>query len=368
MPAGSNCVLGGSPSLAPCTHTYTHTRSFWHSLVSTATPLEGKEAGGAVQGGKESCFWLVFTNKHFKESVYSTFAIQEQFVTEYWVADSACLRIQVSGSTLNSLLFVTFFPLWLSPVFRIYSRFSSKKMQELTETGLTNFLLLFLVVAKQIELEDVASRACALLGCLPSNCPPGRRTLVWRGQLSLLLLFQVWLIITTTNTCLFSLHFNFLHLLPFFFKERGLDVGAQASWLANSFNETSKEFYDKTTEVSRKIALWGTLSSYLDGVSEVFEMSSNLSLSEEKLLNDGFAWLLRACSQSELNSALCFLQVVLAQLRWVSSQVSHVFPQFLNFLFCSVVFPHWCLMLFDAAKFSFQETLKGGQGIRRSTN
>lgn len=64
-------------------------------------------------------------------------------------------------------------------------------MQELTETGLTNFLLLFLVVAKQIELEDVASRACALLGCLPSNCPPGRRTLVWRGQLSLLLLFQV---------------------------------------------------------------------------------------------------------------------------------------------------------------------------------
>ncbi|XP_016893079.1 protein MMS22-like isoform X2 [Cynoglossus semilaevis] len=172
---------------------------------------------------------------------------------------------------------------------RIYSRFSSKKMQELTETGLTNFLLLFLVVAKQIELEDVASRACALLGCLPSNCPPGRRTLVWRGQLSLLLLFQ----------------------------ERGLDVGAQASWLANSFNETSKEFYDKTTEVSRKIALWGTLSSYLDGVSEVFEMSSNLSLSEEKLLNDGFAWLLRACSQSELNSALCFLQVVLAQLRRV---------------------------------------------------
>jgi len=54
-----------------------------------------------------------------------------------------------------------------------------------------NFLLLFLVVAKQVELEDVAGRACELLGFLPSSCPTGHRSLVWRGQLSLLLLFQV---------------------------------------------------------------------------------------------------------------------------------------------------------------------------------
>ncbi|KAI3361438.1 hypothetical protein L3Q82_013609, partial [Scortum barcoo] len=172
---------------------------------------------------------------------------------------------------------------------RIYSKFSSKKMQELSEAGLMNFLLLFLVVARQVELEDVASRACELLGCLPSNCPPGHRTLVWRGQLSLLLLFQ----------------------------ERGLDVGAQASWLASSFNETAKEFYKKTTEVSRRLALWGPLGSYLEGVAEVFETSPNLSLSEEKLLNEGFDWLLPACRLSELNSALGFLQIVLAQLRRV---------------------------------------------------
>ncbi|KAL6108785.1 mms22l [Pungitius sinensis] len=172
---------------------------------------------------------------------------------------------------------------------RIYSKFSSKKMQELQEAGLMNFLLLFLVVARQVELEDVAGRACELLGFLPSNCPPGHRTLVWRGQLSLLLLFQ----------------------------ERGLDVGAQATWLASSFNETAKEFYNKTTEVSRRLALWGPLGSYLEGVAEVFETSTCLDLSEEKLLNEGFDWLLRACRLSELNSALGFLQVVLAQLRRV---------------------------------------------------
>lgn len=64
-------------------------------------------------------------------------------------------------------------------------------MQELSETGLMNFLLLFLVVARQVELEDVASRFCELLGFLPSSRPPTHRTLVWRGQLSLLMLFQV---------------------------------------------------------------------------------------------------------------------------------------------------------------------------------
>uniref|UniRef100_H3BZR6 Protein MMS22-like n=1 Tax=Tetraodon nigroviridis TaxID=99883 RepID=H3BZR6_TETNG len=182
---------------------------------------------------------------------------------------------------------------------RIYSKFSPKKMQDLSETGLMNFLLLFLVVARQVELEDVASRACELLGFLPSNCSTGHRTLVWRGQLSLLLLFQ----------------------------ERGLDVGAQASWLASSFNETAKEFYSKTTEVSRKLALWRPLSSYLEGVAEVFETSANLNLSQEKLLNEGFDWLLPACRVSELNSALSFLQVVLAQLRRVHQHSAQSAPK-----------------------------------------
>lgn len=86
-----------------------------------------------------------------------------------------------------------FLTVFFSDVFRIYSKFSSKKVQELSEAGLVNFLLLFLVVARQVELEDVASRACELLAYLPSNCPTGHRTLAWRGQLSLLLLFQVGL-------------------------------------------------------------------------------------------------------------------------------------------------------------------------------
>lgn len=92
-------------------------------------------------------------------------------------------------------------------------------------------------------------------------------------------------------------------------------MGARASCVASSFSETAKEFYKKSTEVSRRLALWGPLGSYLEGVAEVFETSTSLDLSEEKLLNEGFDWLLPACRQSELHSALGFLQVVLAQLR-----------------------------------------------------
>uniref|UniRef100_A0A6Q2X1D8 Protein MMS22-like n=1 Tax=Esox lucius TaxID=8010 RepID=A0A6Q2X1D8_ESOLU len=176
---------------------------------------------------------------------------------------------------------------------RVYSKFHQRRMQELSEAGLMNFLLLFVVLARQAELEDVASRVCDLLGLLPPDSPPAQRSLVWRGQLALILLFQ----------------------------ERGLDVGAQASWLAASFSKTAREFYLKTTEPSRRLALWGPLGAYLEGVAEVFESSPGLGLSEEKLLNEGFSLLLPACRQSELSSALGFLQIMLRELRSVPPDV-----------------------------------------------
>lgn len=77
----------------------------------------------------------------------------------------------------------------------------------------------------------------------------------------------------------------------------------------------AREFYLKTTEPSRKLALWQPLGAYLEGVAEVLETSGHLCQAEERLLNEGFAMLLPACRQSELASALGFLQTALAQLR-----------------------------------------------------
>uniref|UniRef100_A0AAY4AHK6 Protein MMS22-like n=1 Tax=Denticeps clupeoides TaxID=299321 RepID=A0AAY4AHK6_9TELE len=170
---------------------------------------------------------------------------------------------------------------------RVYSKFHQRRMAELSEAGLMNFLLLFLVLARRAELEDVTARACDLLSLrLATPTAPPQRALVWRGQLGLLL----------------------LHL------ERGLDVGPLAARLAAWFSEVAREFYLKTTEPSRKLALWLPLGAYLEGLAEVFEMSSFLSQSEEKLLNEGFGLLLPACGQSELSSALGVLQTALCQL------------------------------------------------------
>ncbi|KAJ8288321.1 hypothetical protein COCON_G00009800 [Conger conger] len=188
---------------------------------------------------------------------------------------------------------------WRQMKGRIYSKFHQRRMKELSEGGLSNFLLLFLVLARVGELEDVAARTFDLLALLsPPPLTPALLALVWRGQLALLLLFL----------------------------ERGLDAGALAQRLGVAFTQAAREFYLKTTEAPRKLALWGLLESYLEGVQEVFETSAYLHLSEERLLNDGFSLLLPACRQSEINSALGFVQNILAQLQRVlqrCSQLSH---------------------------------------------
>ncbi|KAL4657459.1 protein MMS22-like [Arapaima gigas] len=188
---------------------------------------------------------------------------------------------------------------------RVYSKFHQRRMLELSEGGLMNFLLLFLVLARTAEPEDVCVRACELLALRPTgSLSISQRALLWRGQLAFILLFQ----------------------------ERGLDVAALADRLAEAFTQVAREFYLKTTEVTRKLALWPLLGAYIEGVQEVLESSVHLHLSEEKLLNQGFSLLLPACRQSELSSALGFLQSALAQLRRVhqrstqNSQVTSPLP------------------------------------------
>ncbi|XP_076851463.1 protein MMS22-like isoform X2 [Brachyhypopomus gauderio] len=177
---------------------------------------------------------------------------------------------------------------------RIYAKFHARRMAELSESGLHHFLLLFLVLACCADLEDVAGRACDLLGLLPGATGPGVRALQWRGQLALTLLYG----------------------------ERGLDLAAPAARLAASFASAAREFYLKTTEPARRAALWPLLASYLEGVGEVWETSATLCLSEEKLLGEGFSLLLPACRAAELSTALGFLQTALAQLRRVQ-QLCH---------------------------------------------
>uniref|UniRef100_A0AAR2IZH9 Protein MMS22-like n=1 Tax=Pygocentrus nattereri TaxID=42514 RepID=A0AAR2IZH9_PYGNA len=180
---------------------------------------------------------------------------------------------------------------------RIYSKFHARRMAELSESGLHNFLLLFLVLARCGDLEDAAGRACDLLSLLvPRSVPPTLCALQWRGQLALLLLFG----------------------------GHGLDLAPLASKLSSAFTDAAREFYLKTTEPARRTALWHPLSTYLEGTAELWQTSATLCQSEESLLGEGFGLLLPACRTAELNTALSFLQTALTQLRRVRQRFNQL--------------------------------------------
>ncbi|KAM4679404.1 protein MMS22-like [Amazona ochrocephala] len=178
---------------------------------------------------------------------------------------------------------------------RIYSKFHRRRMQELTEAGLQNFFNLFLMLAIVAETEDIVSRVLDLLDFLtPSSLTVSQRALIWRGHFAFILIYV----------------------------EKNMDISVLAEKLSNAFREKAKEFLVTKNDYTQKQNLWPVLSTYIDGVQEVFETSCCLSLSEEKLLNDGFTMLLPACRGAELSMVLNFLQVVLARLRNVHKRVS----------------------------------------------
>ncbi|XP_056422127.1 protein MMS22-like isoform X2 [Hyla sarda] len=178
---------------------------------------------------------------------------------------------------------------------RIYSKFHQRKMQELTEVGLQNFFTLFLLLASLAEAEDVTNRVLDLLKFLvPSSLSSAQQALVWRGNFAFILIYV----------------------------EKNMDISVLAEKLSHSFRETAKEFLVSKGDYGQKHTHWTLLSTYVDGVQEVFETSHLLQLSEEKLLNDGFSMLLPACRESELSAVLHFLQTAIARLRNIHNRAA----------------------------------------------
>uniref|UniRef100_A0A8C3WTH4 Protein MMS22-like n=1 Tax=Catagonus wagneri TaxID=51154 RepID=A0A8C3WTH4_9CETA len=181
---------------------------------------------------------------------------------------------------------------WKQVKGRIYSKFHQKRMEELTEVGLQNFFSLFLLLAAVAEVEDVASHVLGLLNFLK----PAFMTspLIWKGQMAFLLMYT----------------------------QKNLDIGVLAEKFSGAFREKAKEFLvSKHDDMGQRQTLWTLLSIYIDGVQEVFETSHCLHPSHEKLLNDGFSMLLRACQESELRTVLSFLQALLARIRSMHQQL-----------------------------------------------
>nr|XP_054346861.1 protein MMS22-like isoform X2 [Pongo pygmaeus] len=183
---------------------------------------------------------------------------------------------------------------WKQVKGRIYSKFHQKRMEELTEVGLQNFFSLFLLLAAVAEVEDVASHVLDLLNFLKPAFVTSQRALIWKGHMAFLLMYA----------------------------QKNLDIGVLAEKFSCAFREKAKEFLvSKNEEMVQRQTIWTLLSIYIDGVQEVFETSYCLYPSHEKLLNDGFSMLLRACRESELRTVLSFLQAVLARIRSMHQQL-----------------------------------------------
>uniref|UniRef100_A0A8C6VGG4 Protein MMS22-like n=1 Tax=Naja naja TaxID=35670 RepID=A0A8C6VGG4_NAJNA len=178
---------------------------------------------------------------------------------------------------------------------RIYSKFHQKRMCELTEVGLQNFLYLFLVLAALAETEDVASRMMELLRFLsPTSTSVTQKALIWKGYFAFILTYI----------------------------DKRMDIRVLAEPLSVAFCEKAKEFLVARNDLVQKQNLWMLLSTYVDGVQEVFESSLYLNLSEEKLMCDGFSMLLPGCRGAELTAVLNFLQAVLFRLRTAHEQLN----------------------------------------------
>lgn len=161
-------------------------------------------------------------------------------------------------------------------------------MEELTEVGLQNFFSLFLLLAAVAEVEDVASHVLGLLNFLTPSLTTS--SLIWKAQVAFLLMYT----------------------------QKNLDIGVLAEKFSGAFLEKAKEFLvSKNDDMGQRQSLWTLLSIYIDGVQEMFETSHCVHPPHEKLLNDGFSMLLRACQGSELRTVLSFLQAVLARIRYV---------------------------------------------------
>ncbi|KAM7292757.1 protein MMS22-like [Ixodes scapularis] len=149
--------------------------------------------------------------------------------------------------------------LWRQLRGRIYSKFHTKKMQELTEMGLQNCSLLFLVLALSVEVEEVVKKELTLFEMLAAGTSPAKLSVIMRGMFASLLALQA----------------------------NGVDLASSAQQVAHWFFAHCLEKAGKSSDSSflqQKAAL---LPLFLEGVADIFDASPDLRKSEHVLLGEG---------------------------------------------------------------------------------
>lgn len=169
---------------------------------------------------------------------------------------------------------------------RFYSKFHKRRMEELNNTGLCQFIGLFLTLSCVADLEDVANKMCSFLDLLDfSMMQQDKKTSVWKGLFALMLIY----------------------------KERNVDFGYLAERMSQYFSSVARDYTEcSSRDKSHQKDTWRLITLYLDNTQDVFEHKNKQDLSEGSLLADGFQFLFRYCRDNELRYLLMFVQTTLA--------------------------------------------------------
>ncbi|KXJ22780.1 Protein MMS22-like [Exaiptasia diaphana] len=213
-------------------------------------------------------------------------------------------KIQLSGSQQG----------WKQMKGRFYSKFTKKRMEELSETGTRHFLNLFLTLSYiAADLEDVATKMCHFLDLLDfSSESPGKKVLIVKGLFTLMLIY----------------------------KERNMDFAYLSNKMSTMFWLVCKEFSPEK-QVRDKRQLWDLVMVYLDGTQEILEHKNKHDLSEFKLIESpGFKYLFEGCRGNELQHLLMFVQSVLALVRPLQDNTAVSSKQEMSGYLWSNMFPY----------------------------
>ncbi|XP_041461702.1 protein MMS22-like, partial [Lytechinus variegatus] len=179
---------------------------------------------------------------------------------------------------------------------RLYSKFHSRTMQELGDTGLQHFFDLFLTLALMVDLSSLTMRVLDFVDLVPvSNVNISRRLLIWRGLLALCLIHE----------------------------ERQFDLELVADKLMISFNTVVRAYNQIKSDPLRKSDYWSLIVCYLEGVQEVIDSSNLLNLSEDKFIASGLGELLSSSGDQEIRSVLMFVQTTMARHRSLYKQLTN---------------------------------------------
>ncbi|XP_043496827.1 protein MMS22-like isoform X1 [Polistes fuscatus] len=222
--------------------------------------------------------------KHIKDRIDSNF--------EQVKESSYGMFLRLLGSFLKKNYGSNDTKYWNQIKGRVYSKFSKGKVQEFSETGLYNFISLFLTLAVTADTLNVSTVMLDLLPLIHNfNHENARKyNLIWKGKLVILLLFH-------------ELKLNYSHIM-------------------NNITETVNIISCHKDETSRSMMI-----NFVDILNIIFSSDTKLELGEHLFIGGWIDRYLLECSRYRVHSVIKILICIFDKcnyLKMANNNLEHV--------------------------------------------